>query len=163
MKLHLTGLVALWSATAFMTGSAFAAPTVYQLTDGSGFSSGDLVGSINYMGSPPGYPPVTFSGNVYIGPLNMLVTNETTLLPTMQTVYCTDIFNEYNAGGLYTLSATNLTSQFSAQFGSASDAAIKVRQITALLEQCAAGGPGRRCGHSGSDLGNRQRAGGHRL
>ena len=91
MKLRLTGLAALCAATALLTGSAFAAPTVYQLADGSGFSSGDLVGSINYTGMPPNYPPITFNGNVYIGPLNMQVTNETTLLSTDQTVYCTDI------------------------------------------------------------------------
>jgi hypothetical protein len=134
MNAHLTGLISLGLAAAFVAGPAYATPpTLYQITDGVGFTNGDLIGSINYIGNPPNYPPVTFNGNVYIGPLNMQVTNESTKVAIQQTVYCTDIFDDYISGGLYTVSPTNLTGQLTAELGSATDAGIKIKQINALL------------------------------
>ncbi len=131
---RITGLVSLAIATTFVAVPAFAT-TEYQLSDGIGFTSGDLIGSLNYTGTGPSYPPISFNGNVYIGPLNMQVTNESTLISIQQTVYCTDIFHEYAAGGLYTLSATSLTGKLTAEYGS--DGSIKAKQINALLSNAA--------------------------
>jgi len=132
MKSYVTALASLGLATAVLAGPAFA-DTQYLLTEGPNFTSGDLIGSINYSGTPT----VTYNNNVYIGPLNMDVTNETTLVTTTQTVYCTDIFDEFKAGGLYTLSATSLTSYLTSQLGNSANATIKVQQINALLSNAA--------------------------
>lgn len=133
MNFRISALLSLSMVTIVLAGPAYADPTLYQLNEGAGFTSGDLIGSISYPGGPPGYPPITFNGNVYIGPLNMSVVNTTTNVASPYTVYCTDIFNDYNPGGLYTLSSTNLTDQIAAEIGSSSEAAIKARQIGALL------------------------------
>jgi MYXO-CTERM domain-containing protein len=134
MKPQLAGLLSFGMTTVVLASSAFAAPpTLYQLTNGIGFTDGDLIGSINYTGNPPNYPAITFNGDVYIGPLNLQVTNLSTSQSQQQTVYCTDIFDDYSSGGLYTLSATNLTTQLAAELGSLTEANTKVNQINGLL------------------------------
>jgi hypothetical protein len=62
--------------------------------------------------------------NAYIGPLNMTVTDTATNSSIQQTLWCTDIFNDFQAGGLYTISQTDLASRI----GTA-----KANQINALL------------------------------
>jgi hypothetical protein len=136
MKMQLTTLVALGVVVGVHATPALA--DIYQLNEGSGFTSNDLLGSISYSGSPP----ISFGyDGVYVGPLNMNVVDQNTSVTTPYTVYCTDIFNDFNPGGLYTLSATSLTTQIAAnidaQIGNPAQAniqaGIKASQINALL------------------------------
>lgn len=102
---------------AVMATPAFASP--FTLTDGTaGLTTGDLVGTITYTGTP------SLNESVFIGPLNMTVTNNANNFSFQQSVYCTDIFNDYVAGGVYNLSASSL----STNIGS-----TKYEQIDALL------------------------------
>ena len=101
-------LVAIAIAAAAALGAQPAsADPVYMLTDGSaGVVSLDSTGVINYTGA--GGP---ISEDVYIGPLLMNVTNETTDVTTANVVvFCTDIFHDYVSGlkfDLATISGLN--------------------------------------------------------
>lgn len=111
-------LVAIAIAAAALGAQPASADPVYVLTDGSaGLVSLDLTGWINYSGA--GGP---INEDVYIGPLLMNVTNETTNVTTANVVvFCTDIFHDYVSGmkfNLATISGPNADpSLTSAQVG----------------------------------------------
>lgn len=86
----------------------------FTLTDGTaGLTTGDLTGHVSYTGL--GGPTVYV--DAYVGPLNMTVT-DSDLSSIQQVLFCTDIFDDYRNGGVYTI--TN--------FGTA-----KADQINALM------------------------------
>jgi hypothetical protein len=102
-------------AAALVSTTAFASP--FLLTDGTvGLVTGDLTGYIAYTGNPALGPE-----HVYIGPLNMTVTDQATNSAIQQTVFCTDIFDYYQGGRLYNLQT-------------AAFPVAKQHQIIALLE-----------------------------
>lgn len=112
-----TSILSMVAATSIMlASSAIASPFV--LTAGPGFTSGDLIGTIKFSGSPK------IQENAYIGPLNMTVTDVATNISFDQSMYCTDIFDNFVSGGTYTTSFANLVSRIGA---------IKTDQINALL------------------------------
>lgn len=92
-------LIAAMAMVCLATVWAKADPATYTLTDGPGFVSNDLVMSVNY--TPLG--GTDFSVYAYVGPLDLDITDNTTGKTIAMPVYCTDIFDEYHAGGVYTL------------------------------------------------------------
>lgn len=113
MKLHLAAAVVV---AGLSTGSAWASP--YVLSDGpGGITAGDLTGWVTYSGSP------SLNEHVFVGPLNMNVTDLATNSVTQQTLWCTDIFDTFLPNGSYNLSNSGLSGL----------GAIKVGQINALL------------------------------
>jgi hypothetical protein len=111
MKLHIAAAVVV---AGLSTGSAWASPYVLSAGPG-GITAGDLTGWITY--------PPNLHENVYVGPLNMNVTDVATSSTIQQTLWCTDIFDTFVAGGTYTLSNSGLSGL----------GATKVGQINALL------------------------------
>ena len=117
MHSYRTTVSALGLATALLAGPAVASP--FQLTAGAGpggLTGTDLTGWVSFNGGA--------AEHVYVGPLNMTVTD--TQPPggsIQQTVYCTDIFDNFVAGGDYNLVPNGL-----ATLGS-----VKLGQINALL------------------------------
>lgn len=112
-------------ALSLVARSAQADPATYTLTDGPGFVSNDLIMSVNYNPAGGG----GFSVDAYVGPLALNVTNNVTNLTTTMTVYCTDIFDDYNPGGVYSLGALSDTLA----------STVKVEQIGALLSHVTPG------------------------
>lgn len=84
---------------------AIAAPIMYQLNGGGVGWSTDLTATINY--SPTGGGG--FSVDAWVGPLSLSVTNLGNNTTDTQMVYCTDIFDDYRAGGIYVLGLLNQT------------------------------------------------------
>ncbi|MEJ0015160.1 MAG: PEP-CTERM sorting domain-containing protein [Acetobacteraceae bacterium] len=112
-------------AACLLAGPAFAAP--FRLDPGpGGLTLNDLTGWVA-KSSVPTLP----AEHVFVGPLNMTVTDIADNSSIQQTLFCTDIFHTFVAGGLYDMSTTSLTARLSG-FG-ASVAAVKVSQIGALL------------------------------
>jgi PEP-CTERM motif-containing protein len=115
MKLHIAAAVVV---AGLSTGSAWAAP--YVLSGGA--AAGDLTGWVTYTPDPSN--PPTINVNAYIGPLNMNVKDVATNIVTPQTVWCTDIFDDFQSGGQYTLSSSSLGTRLGP---------TKLGQINALL------------------------------
>jgi hypothetical protein len=86
-------------AAALAGTHAIAAPVTYQLSGGGVSWSTDLTADINYRPIGGG----GFSEDVWVGPLALSVTNLGTGATQTQMVYCTDIFDDYQSGGLYRL------------------------------------------------------------
>lgn len=84
---------------------AVAAPVTYQLSGGGVGWSTDLTANINY--SPAGGGG--FSVDAWVGPLSLTVTNLGNNTTDNQTVYCTDIFDDYRSGGVYQLGLLSQT------------------------------------------------------
>lgn len=117
MKLHLAAALV---AAGLSTGSAWAAP--YKLSaDPGGLTTGDLQGWVTYTPIPNN--PPTLDEHVFVGPLNMSVTDLAIPSTIQQTLWCTDIFDTFAPNGNYNLSNSGLNGL----------GAIKVGQINALL------------------------------
>jgi hypothetical protein len=84
---------------------AVASPVTYQLSGGGVSWSTDLTANINY--SPAGGGG--FSIDPWVGPLSLSVTNLRNNTTDNQTVYCTDIFDDYRSGGVYQLGLLSQT------------------------------------------------------
>jgi hypothetical protein len=84
---------------------AVASPVTYQLSGGGVSWSTDLTANINY--SPAGAGG--FSLDAWVGPLSLSVTNLRNNTTDTQTVYCTDIFDDYRSGGVYQLGLLSQT------------------------------------------------------
>lgn len=104
---------------ALFANSALASPFTLSGIAGGALTAGDLTGWVSF--------PTLNGGNaerVYIGPLNMTVTDQG---PgggtTQQTVYCTDIFDNFQSGGKYNLTTPGLTTL----------PTIKINQLNGLL------------------------------
>jgi PEP-CTERM motif len=96
--------VALLGAT-LVNAHAIASPVAYQISGGGVSSSTDLTANINY--SPAGGGG--FSVDAWVGPLSLNVTNLGNDTTITQTVYCTDIFDDYQSGGNYQLGLLSQT------------------------------------------------------
>jgi hypothetical protein len=101
---HLIAATALLAA-ATATTPVVASPVTYQLSGGGVSWSTDLTANINY--SPVGGGG--FSEDVWVGPLSLTVTNLSNSTSIVQTVYCTDIFDDYESGGTYRLGLLSQT------------------------------------------------------
>jgi hypothetical protein len=110
MKLHIAAAVVV---AGLSTGTAWAAPT-YVLSGGP--AAGDLTGWVAYSSPPPGE-------HVYVGPLSMNVTDSASNTIN-QTLWCTDIFDNFQSGGTYILSSSSLAGRLDV---------AKLGQINALL------------------------------
>jgi hypothetical protein len=101
---HLIAATVLLGAAA-ATAPAVAAPVTYQLSGGGVSWSTDLTANINYNPIGGG----GFSEDVWVGPLSLTVTNLSNNTSTVQSVYCTDIFDDYISGGDYRLGSLSQT------------------------------------------------------
>jgi hypothetical protein len=84
---------------------ATASPVTYQLSGGGVSWSTDLTANINYRPAGGG----GFSVDAWVGPLSLSVTNLRNNSTDTQTVYCTDIFDDYRSGGVYQLGLLSQT------------------------------------------------------
>ena len=118
MKARLASATALGLMATLLGSPAFAGP--FELTAGiGGITTGDLTGYVQFTGTPP-----VPSEHVFVGPLEMTVTDTAIPSSIQQTLYCTDIFHDFVSGGLYNRSSSSL----SGRIGSP-----KTDQINALL------------------------------
>jgi hypothetical protein len=114
MKLHIAAAVVV---AGLSTGSAWASPYVLSAGPG-GLTAGDLTGWVAYTGTP------SLNEHVFVGPLNMNVTDTAIPSTIQQTLWCTDIFDAFVPSGTYNLSSSSLAGRLDA---------AKVGQINALL------------------------------
>lgn len=104
LRPSIAGIVVL-AATLANAQHVAASPVAYELSGGGVGWSTDLTANLNYGPAGGG----GFSVDAWVGPLSLDVTNLRTDTTTVQTVYCTDIFDDYQPGGVYQLGLLSQT------------------------------------------------------